>query len=81
MQALPEAADPLDLQSQPEDPPLQLPGSPPSVAGPSRRDYAPAQGLDDPPAERSPLQPSPQRPVQVTSRGHEVRLPLGYRDS
>lgn len=81
LQALPDAADPPDLQQpQPEDPPLQLPSSPPSVAGPGRRDHASAQRLNDPPTAQSSLQPSPHETVQVTSRGREVRVPLRYRD-
>lgn len=81
LQALSEAADPQDLQPQPEDPLLQLPNRPPSVAGPGHRDHGSALGLKDPPTAQSPLQSSPHHGnIEVMSRGREVRVHLRFTD-
>lgn len=81
LQAVPELADSPDQQQQSEGSPLQLPSSPPSVARPSHGDPASVQRPKDSPVVCSPHQPSPQRTVQVTSRGREVRIPHRYRDT
>lgn len=82
LQAVPEPADHPDQQQlQPEELPVQLPCSPPSVAKPSHRDPVYVQKLKDPPVVCSPPQLSPHRAVQVTSRGWVVRVPLRYRDT
>lgn len=76
LQAFPESADPTDQQQlQSEGPPVQMSSSPIPEVIPSHSDKA----LDQ---AKIHLQGVPHsRPVQVTSRSHEVRIPLRYTTS
>lgn len=76
LQAFPESADPTDQQQlQSERPPVQMSSSPIPEVIPSHSDKT----LDQ---AKIHLQGMPHsRPVQVTSRSHEVRIPLRYTTS